>query len=108
MRLNLVQLVDHRRPVISDQDASPITTRGARWLNLSGWAVALAFVGFLLGLILQDAFREARERSEFKRQLVSDQREMQAILQQMAHGNAEQRRIAADIKALQQQGRAQR
>lgn len=99
MNRALTEMVEPKAPVISDLNGS----QEHEPLGCLGWAATIGLC-CILAFFIFDGVRKARADAPFRRQMAQEEREMKALLSQLARGNAEQRRIAAEIRAMQAQG----
>jgi hypothetical protein len=99
----LTEMVEPARPVVSDQDTTYEEPR-RRWLGCLGWALMLSFWVLPFGFLIHEAVRSTRADAKFRREMATEKREMRRLLNEMAKGNKEEKRLARELIAELEKG----
>lgn len=95
----LTVMVEPRRYPQSDQDVRHDESAQI-WSCLGGFALAIGLGIFLIIPAVKARMKAALAEAQWQAGMDLEKKEFRALLQEMKRGNAEQRRIAAEIEAF--------
>ena len=95
----LTVMVEPRRYPQSDQDVRRDESSQI-WSCLGGLVLAVGLGVFLLIPAVKERMKAARAEAQWQAGMDLEKKEFRELLQEMKRGNAEQRRIAAEIEAF--------
>lgn len=100
----LTEMVEPKRPIVSDLDDYRQDESSQIWSCLGGLALAIGLGVWLLIPVAKERIQAARAEAQWQADMDREKKEFKALLQEMKRGNAEQRRIAMEIEAMQKGG----